>query len=79
MTCPDDNILVAYVDRVLGETERSTVEGHVDSCPECLTVVCAIVGEREKCASGCPAPPLPSEGAEKDSGARSTRSSGGLR
>ena len=46
VACPDDETLTAYVEGLLDEAQRDTVEGHVAACPACLDVVAASVPDR---------------------------------
>ena len=40
--CPDENVLLAYAERRLGEAVHARVEAHLDGCNACLTLVCEI-------------------------------------
>jgi tRNA A-37 threonylcarbamoyl transferase component Bud32/tetratricopeptide (TPR) repeat protein len=40
--CPDENQLVAFVERTLPEEERQAIETHVDTCPRCFVVTCEL-------------------------------------
>ncbi len=37
--CPDPEVLAAYVDRGLSLSERSRVDSHLASCPQCIALV----------------------------------------
>jgi predicted Ser/Thr protein kinase len=39
VSCPDANVLGAFVGRMLGTTERASVEVHLDGCEVCLSAV----------------------------------------
>ncbi len=38
-SCPDAAVLGAYLDKALAPGERSSVEGHIASCDDCLALV----------------------------------------
>jgi eukaryotic-like serine/threonine-protein kinase len=46
MNCPDENIIVAFVDGDLVEAERAGVTMHLDSCELCVALVAEAVGHR---------------------------------
>lgn len=41
--CPDPEVLAAYVDRGLSLAERSRVDHHLASCPQCLALLAGVV------------------------------------
>ncbi len=41
--CPEPEVLAAYIDRGLSLAERSRVEGHLASCPQCIALVAGVV------------------------------------
>jgi hypothetical protein len=41
--CPEPEVLAAYVDRGLSLAERSRVDHHLASCPQCLALVAGVV------------------------------------
>jgi len=42
-SCPEPEVLAAYVDRGLSLAERSRVDRHLASCPQCLALVAGVV------------------------------------
>jgi eukaryotic-like serine/threonine-protein kinase len=43
--CPDENLVLAFVDGGLGEAERVTVESHIAGCSACAALVATAAGE----------------------------------
>ncbi len=41
--CPDPEVLAAYVDRGLSLAERSRVDHHLASCPQCIALLAGVV------------------------------------
>jgi len=41
--CPDPEVLAAYIDRGLSLAERSRVDHHLASCPQCIALVAGVV------------------------------------
>lgn len=40
--CPEPEVLAAYVDRGLSLSERTRVDGHLASCPQCVALVAGV-------------------------------------
>lgn len=55
MACPDDNLLVAMVQRTLEPHQFADLENHIDSCDSCRKIVAAAVADTGALAVGTPA------------------------
>jgi tRNA A-37 threonylcarbamoyl transferase component Bud32/tetratricopeptide (TPR) repeat protein len=51
MDCLDDNAVIAYVERILPETERQRIATHLDECEACLAITCAVARSTEATAA----------------------------
>ena len=41
--CPDCEALAAYVDRGLGKRDRTKLEQHIASCPQCIRLIAGVI------------------------------------
>ena len=57
MDCPDDETILAFVERTLGEAETAALERHLDSCPPCRKLL-SRVGRAIHTASSLDTPTL---------------------
>lgn len=58
MACPDDDLLVAMVERSLDPAQFAAIEVHIDSCDSCRRIVAAAVADTGGFALGTPVAPL---------------------
>ena len=53
-SCPEPEVLAAYVDHGLSLAERANVERHLASCPLCIDMVAGVVRTVEAVAAFLP-------------------------
>ena len=55
MNCPDDNTLAALFDRSIGSATLDALDGHLDECERCRTVVALALGSKNTAHGSPPA------------------------